>query len=169
VDDVPRPWTALVLWLFLASCAACHEGPPIPLVVDKLIPGYCISVWADPDVGTGTVFVAIDPDPRAPAAPVPVVKVWIQPKSQRFAPQHFPAQRQPLRNRVQFIATPSFDQQEMFTLGVVVTPPAGSPVELIFDVEATPPGLGPWDLLVYLIPFVLFGFVWGRALLRRWR
>jgi hypothetical protein len=33
-------------------------------------------------------------------------------------------------------------------------------------VEATPPGYGRWDLLLYLFPFLGVGFLWLKAFLR---
>ena len=33
--------------------------------------------------------------------------------------------------------------------------------ETIATVEATPPGYGRWDLLLYLVPFLAVGIVWG--------
>ena len=33
-------------------------------------------------------------------------------------------------------------------------------------VEPTPEGLGRWDLLIYLLPFLGIGFLWLRAFLR---
>jgi hypothetical protein len=34
------------------------------------------------------------------------------------------------------------------------------------EVEATPPGLGRWDLLVYLFPFALLGGLWAYGVIR---
>jgi hypothetical protein len=36
-------------------------------------------------------------------------------------------------------------------------------------VEATPPGYGRWDLLVYLMPFLAIGVLWAIAMVRRVR
>jgi hypothetical protein len=38
--------------------------------------------------------------------------------------------------------------------------------EVAAEVEATPPGYGRWDLLLYALPFVAVGFLWLRATLR---
>src|SRR5215510_7571836 len=35
---------------------SAHEGPPYPIMVDKMIGPCLVSVWADPDVGIGTYF-----------------------------------------------------------------------------------------------------------------
>jgi hypothetical protein len=39
--------------------------------------------------------------------------------------------------------------------------------ETVATVEATPPGYGRWDLLVYLLPFLAIGALWAVAMLRR--
>jgi len=39
--------------------------------------------------------------------------------------------------------------------------------ETFATVEATPPGYGRWDLLVYLLPFLAIGVLWAVAMLRR--
>ena len=39
--------------------------------------------------------------------------------------------------------------------------------ETFATVEATPPGYGRWDLLLYLLPFLAIGVLWAVAMLRR--
>jgi hypothetical protein len=155
----------------LSFCAAvdAHEGPPFPVLVDEPIPGYLVSVWADPDIGTGTFYVLTEPRDSASNVPAPRVEVWIQPTSGRLAKATYPAERQDLRNRLQFLAEPEFDRQEMWKVGIVVHAPNDQTHELTTEVEATPPGVGAWGLLIYLFPFVLFGGLWGIGLLRHWR
>jgi hypothetical protein len=41
--------------------------------------------------------------------------------------------------------------------------------EALSRVEATPPGYGRWDLLLYLLPFLAVGFLWFRGMWRRRR
>lgn len=156
-----------MLLLLLGSAARAHEGPPYAVLVDRPVAGYLVSVWADPDVGTGTVYVMTDPVPGSAAPAAPTVEVRVQPVTRRLAVAGHAAVRQAMR-RVQFVATPTFDREERWTLTAVVTPPGGRPHELAAEVDVTPPGLGRWDLVVNMIPFVLFGGVWGLALRRRW-
>jgi hypothetical protein len=139
--------------------------------MDEPIPGYLVSVWADPDIGEATFYVVTEPDPGAAATPTaaPRVEVWVEPVSQRLDKATYPAERQAMRNRIQFFAAPQFDRQEMWNVGVVVHSPSGPTSELVTQVEATPPGAGPWDVLIYLFPFVLFGGLWTLGMIRRWR
>jgi hypothetical protein len=156
----------LLAWMS-CSAARAHDGPPFPVLIDEPISGYFVSVWADPDIGVGRVFIMTDPQEEntAPSR----VEVWIQPKSKRLPKANYPAARQDFRNRIQFLAEPEFDQQEMFSVGIVIYPPKGDPSELTVEIEATPPGLGPWDWAIYLSPFFLFGGLWVMGLIRRWR
>jgi hypothetical protein len=57
----------------------------------------------------------------------------------------------------------------MWTVGIVVHTPQGETSELTTKVEATPPGAGAWDVLIYLFPFVFFGGLWAFGLFRCWR
>jgi hypothetical protein len=70
---------------------------------------------------------------------------------------------------LRFLAEPEFDAQEQWNVGVVLRRAGQEPAELVVQVEATPPGVGPWGLAVYGFPFVLFGGLWAIGLMRRWR
>ncbi|HEX8293582.1 MAG TPA: hypothetical protein VF570_17600, partial [Pyrinomonadaceae bacterium] len=56
-----RLLTSFALALACAARAGAHEGPPYPILVDKNLGPSVASVWADPDVGTGTFFVILEP------------------------------------------------------------------------------------------------------------
>ena len=47
---------AAVLLLACGARVRAHEGPPYPILVDKTLGPCVVSVWSDPDVGTGTFF-----------------------------------------------------------------------------------------------------------------
>lgn len=163
----------VVLFLFGWQCSTAdgHQGPPIPIIMDKEIPGYKVSIWADPDIGPrgGTFWVLTEPLESYDDAPEPRVEVWVRPVNNRLPKATYKAERQDLRDRMQFIAQADFDRQEMWAVGIVVHGADGKTTELNTEVEATPPGSGPWDFLLYLSPFVLFGGLWGLGLFRRWR
>jgi hypothetical protein len=38
--------------------------------------------------------------------------------------------------------------------------------EATAEVQVTPPGFGRWDLLLYLLPFLLVAFLWFRGITR---
>ncbi len=168
---------AMLSAAFLLCCchwASAHEGPPFPILVDQATPDYVVSVWADPDIGEATFYVITEPRSTSPGETAsslepPRVEVWVEPANGRLARKTYPATQQAMRNRIQFLAEPYFDQQEMWSIGIVVHSPQGKTSELMTEVEATPPGAGAWDVLIYLFPFVLFGGLWTLGMVRRWR
>lgn len=156
---------ALCLWL-LPMRASAHDGPPFAIVVDKQAGPCVISVWTDPDVGTGTFFIIVNATPENPVPADLKVQVAVQPTSGRLSEVTYPAQRENLRDQVQYKALVQFDAQELWRVRVRVESAQGSG-EVVATVEATPPGLGRWDLLVYLAPFLLVGFLWIVVVVRR--
>lgn len=160
--------TALIIGTYPCPLKA-HEGPPFPLFVDKPLGEYRVSLWADPDIGEAQFFVIIE----TPEGTIPQVEpraaIWTEPTSGRLSRQMYAAARQPLRSHMQFEAKPHFDQQDFWKIGVRITGADGTNRELVTEVESTPPGLGPWDLAIYLFPFVLLGGLWCVAMIRRRR
>jgi|SRR5262245_1153433 len=153
--------------LFTTPVSA-HEGPPFPIVQDKPVGPAVISIWTDPDVGNATFFVLVNP-PAGGVLPNDLkVRLGVQPKSGRLAEANYEMQRENLSGQVQYKAVPYLDQQELWRVRVTLVSAAGGG-ELISEVEATPPGYGRWDLLIYLLPFLAVGLLWMRAVLRRRR
>jgi hypothetical protein len=156
---------AALVWLALAPAASAHEGPPYAMVVDRPVGPFVVSVWGDPDVGTGTFFVTIE----APGGAVPddlSVEVAVRPASGRLAEASYAAAREPLSGVVQYKAEVAFDAQELWHIRVAVRSAAGGG-DVETDAEVTPPGLGRWDLLLYFLPFLAVGVLWVRAALRK--
>jgi hypothetical protein len=146
--------------------ASAHEGPPYPILVDKMIGPCLVSVWADPDVGVGTYFIILDP-PQGGTLPEDVtVEIGVQPVSGRLAEARYNAEREALRGRTQFKAEIPFDAQERWLTRIFLKSSQGGG-EASVEVEVTPPGYGRWDLLLYLFPFLAVGFLWLKAFLRR--
>jgi hypothetical protein len=146
-----------------------HEGPPFPLFMDRPLGPVKVSLWADPDIGDARFFVVVEtPEGQVPAEELRAA-VWTEPVSGRLPRTIYPAEKQSLRNRMQFEAQPYFDIQDHWKVGVSLTFAGGGQRELVTEVESTPPGLGPWDLAIYLFPFVLLGGMWAIAIFRRHR
>lgn len=158
--------TVAAVGLVLARPARAHEGPPFPIVMDHPAGPFVVSVWTDPDVGIGTFFVILAPARGTQLPDDLSVQVCVAPTSGRLPEACHPAGRQELRDKVQYYAEVSFDQQETWRVRVRVEG-AGAVGEVTAEVEATPPGYGRWDLLIYGFPFVLFGGLWLYAALRR--
>jgi hypothetical protein len=143
--------------------ASAHEGPPFPLVVDQKADRYVVSVWTDPDVGTALFFVILNaPEPPADLR----VQIGVQPVSGRLPEAFYAAERENVQGQVQYRTQVHFDAEELWRVRVRLESAQGNG-ETIATVEATPPGYGRWDLLVYLLPFVAIGVLWAVAMLRR--
>lgn len=152
--------------LLPAGRATAHEGPPFPLLVDQQIGPRLVSVWGDPDIGTATFFVVMEPvdDGELPASTR--VRIGVRPVSGRLDEVVYDAEPQRVRYGARYVAQPELDRGEMWRVRVVVEGPEGG--ELTVEVEATPDGtIGPIGLVVYLVPFLAVGLLWLKAVLRR--
>jgi hypothetical protein len=153
--------TALLLFSFSIRALA-HDGPPFAIVVDQQVGPCVISVWTDPDVGEGSFFVITQAAPPNDLA----VRIAVQPTSGRLPEATYAAVREDLRGQVQYKTMVHFDKQETWRVRVSLNSSQGSGEAVAF-VEPTPPGLGRWDLLLYLLPFLAVGFLWLRAFLSK--
>jgi hypothetical protein len=143
-----------------------HDGPPFALMVDQMVGQMKVSVWTDPDVGTGTFFVILEPQNGVSVPNDLRVEVAVQPASGRLKEAIYPANKQDLRGQIQYKALVSFDAQEYWRVRILLHSGQANG-ELTGTVEATPPGLGRWDLLIYLMPFLAVGVLWFLAVKRR--
>ena len=148
-----------VIFLLLSFCAQtmAHDGPPFPIVVDQQVGPCVISVWTDPDIGQGSFFVITQ-------GPVPkdlTVHLDVQPVSGRLPEVTYGAVREE-RGQIQYKTMVNFDVQEQWRIRVRLASSQGRGETVAF-VEPTPNGLGRWDLLLYLLPFLAIGLLWLRA------
>ncbi len=155
---------ALCLVLLLPAAAHGHAGPPFPLLLDEKAGPYKLSVWADPDVGTGTFFVFVEA-PAGRSTEDVAVTVRVRPTSGRLPEASYRAERRTVGRQVQYQAEVEFDAQEYWQVRFQVAGPAGRG-EIAAEVEATPPGLGRWDFAIYLFPFVLLAALWIYGMVR---
>ena len=160
---------ALLLVLGFTLPAWAHKGPPFLILTDEPAGDYLVSVWTDPDIGEASFYIVVKtPDGEVPDAE-PTVSMWTEPVSGRLARVDYAAERQTLRGQMQYFAAPYFDQRDMWKLGFQLQWPDGRTDELTSKVESTPPGLGLWDLAIYIFPFALLGVLWAVAMVRRAR
>jgi hypothetical protein len=144
-----------------------HEGPPYPLFVDQFVGGYTVSVWTDPDVGDALFYVILS-DQHLPVPPDFRVQIGVQPVSGRLPEAFYTAERENLPKQIQYKAQVHFDAAELWRVRVRFESASGN-AETTATVEATPPGYGRWDLLLYLVPFLAVGIVWGVAMVRKFK
>jgi len=98
----------------------------------------------------------------APGAAVPddlKIRIGVQPVTGRLPETFYEAERVKSRGPVQYNAQAQFDRQELWRVRLVIQSSQGSG-EATAQVLVTPPGFGRWDLLFYLLPFLLVAFLW---------
>lgn len=157
---------SFVAVLFFARGTSAHEGPPFPLFVDQKVDRYVVSVWTDPDVGTALFFVIVNV-PGAASLPADLhVQIGVQPASGRLSEVFYSTVREDLQGQTQYRAEVHLDAEELWQVRVRLESAVGN-AETLATVEATPPGYGRWDLLVYLLPFLALGLLWTIALVRK--
>jgi hypothetical protein len=161
---VSKRFLALTLLLLLGPSARAHDGPPFPIVLDEIAGPYKVSIWTDPDVGVGTFFVYVERQDGESTEEVRV-RLIVRPTSGRLDEAAYPCERQVVGRQVRYFGEVEFDAQEFWQVRVEID---GSPgkAEILSEVEATPPGLGRFDLLFYLFPFVLLGGLWAYGVIR---
>lgn len=154
-----------MLWLTLVTPASAHNGPPFPIIENRKIGPCTIALWTHPDVGTGAFYVFVEPAPGSTVPDDLKIEIGVQPVTGRLPEVFYAAQRVKSRGQVQYNAQAEFDKQELWRVHLVVQSSQGSG-EATTQVEVTPPGFGRWDLLFYLLPFLLVAFLWFRGIAR---
>lgn len=165
----PLPsWRLVMTLLLLCGCTStwAHIGPPYPIMENRKIGPMTVTVWSNPDVGTGSFFVIVDP-PKGASVPSDMkVQVAVQPVSRRLPEKSYGAWREKLLDRVEFKTLVPFDKEETWRIRVLLSSSQFSG-ETDADVPVTPTLLGRWDLLLFLLPFLGIGFLWYKAVSAR--
>jgi hypothetical protein len=177
---IGRSWLAAVGMTLIvvasnSSMLHAHSGPPFPILSDRVAGAYVVSIWTDPDATddqspAGKFWVMLQPAGRAPGGgTIPVgtrVEVAIRALDRQGTETSAPAE--PVKGEVarQYVAL-VMDHEGPFGVRVSVSGPLGTAV-----VEASADAtydLRPRPILIvlFVLPFVLVGFVWGKLLIRR--
>jgi hypothetical protein len=160
-----RDFVAVAIFLLCAGAPAwAHIGPPYPIMQNRKVGPFNVEVWSNPDVGTGSFYVIVDP-PKGSSLAVPAdmkVQVAVQPVSRRLPEATYGAWREKLLDHVEFKTLVPFDKQETWHVRILFSSTLASS-ELATDVQVTPTLLGRWDLLLYLLPFLGIGVLWFKA------
>lgn len=160
------PLLAAFLAALVAGHAAAHEGPPFPIFVDQRVGPRLVSLWGDPDIGTATFFVVMEP---VDGQELPVgtrVQIGVQPVTGRLDEVLYDAEPQPVRYGARYLTEAELDRGEMWRVRVRVEGLQGG--ELTAEVEATPDGtIGPIGLILYSLPFLAIGVLWLKSVLVR--
>ncbi len=149
-----------------------HNGPPYPIVSNRVVGAYDISIWTDPDstddrTAAGKFWVVLETADHQGAIPTGTqVHVTIH-ATDRPGPvlTGAAAPTDGLVSR-QYIAL-LMDHEGPFSVTVTVDGPLGH-AELGSQVDATYDARpAPLLLIVFLFPFVAVGALWVKVLLRR--
>jgi hypothetical protein len=165
-------WGTILSVLFAHGSAAAHSGPPFPIVSSRTAGPYDVSVWTDPDStddgsAGGQFWVTVRPSGGTVALPAGTrVSVAIRPLDRSGSTNTGNAEPIATDASQRFVAL-SMDHEGRFHVRVAIDGPLG-PADVEAEVDATydlrPP---PVMIAVYLIPFVLAGFLWVKLLLKR--
>jgi hypothetical protein len=169
-----RTAAACAIWLLGSPIVHAHSGPPFPIVSDRAAGAYVVSIWTDPDAtddgsAAGQFWVMLQPaNPSMvlPAATRAQVSIAAGDGRAAVLTRH----AEPVNGEVtrQFAAL-VLDHEGRFSVRVSITGPLGTAnvdtgVDATYDLR--PPRA---MLIVYVMPFVLVGFLWGKQLLQRRR
>ena len=166
----------LAITVLLVTCALvplrAHNGPPYPIVSNHASGAYVVSVWTDPDTtddGTpgGQFWVRLAPAAQGSQIPKET-RATVAIRAAGQTGRELVATASPVRGDVtnQFAAL-LMDHEGRYAVRVSVDGPLGN-ATVSAEVDATY-DLRPsrYLLIVYLLPFVVVGLLWGRLLLRR--
>lgn len=148
-----------------------HSGPPYPIVSDRRVGTYVVSVWTDPDATDdrslgGQFWVLVEPKNGGTVAPDTRARISVRAADR--AGHELIANAEPVRGDVgnQFAAV-LMDHEGPYDVLVTVSG-SGGDAEVEARVDATydlrPP---PYMLVWYLLPFLAVGALWTRLLIRR--
>jgi hypothetical protein len=152
----------LLLW---STAASAHNGPPFPIMENRKLGPCTVALWTHPDVGTGAFYVFVEPAPGGAIPDDLKIRIGVQPLTGRLPEVLYDAQRVKSHGPVEYNAQAAFDRQELWRVHLVLQSSEGGG-EATTHVEVTPPGFGRWDLLLYLLPFLLVAFLWFRGVSR---
>lgn len=158
--------------VFAASLTGhAHDGPPFPILSDHVAGPYIVSIWTDPDTTDdgspgGQFWVRVQGAGKSAVPPVSRATVTIRPLD-RTGPERS-AEASPVRGDAsnQFAAL-VMDHEGRFAVRVAIDGPLGraavdAAVDATYDTRPAPA-----LLVLYVVPFVLVGLLWGRLLARR--
>ena len=161
---------AFILAAFSAGVGG-HSGPPYPIVSDQAAGPYLISIWTDPDTTDdgspgGQFWIRIHL--AGGGEPPPETHATVSISAVNRLESARTGSASPVRGDItnQFAAL-EMDHEGSFGVLVRVEGPHGR-ATVLSSVDATYDLRPPRSLLlIYLVPFVLVGLLWGRLLMRR--
>src|SRR6185503_5161330 len=155
---------AVTIAIRSSAVLEAHNGPPFPVVTDRPVGNYIVSLWADPD---GRFWVVVSPAAKGvslPADTVVRISVWPAERPDSIHTETAAADGQEISRRA---AAFVISREGKYGVKATIAGPLGpADVEAVVDAQydARP---RPLLIAVFALPFVLIGFVWLKLLLRR--
>ena len=165
----------MVAGLALASAprATAHSGPPYPIVQDRSVGPYRLSIWTDPDASddgsaVGRFWVIVQDGSGGPA-PTTRVTVSVRALDRAPATEGSAAALPDARAGDRYFARNRLDHEGRWLVAATVEGPLGratttAEVEATYDARPSPA-----TLPFLVLPFVLVGGLWLRGLVSRGR
>jgi hypothetical protein len=160
-------------WLigFSTVVVRAHSGPPYPIVTERIVGAYVVAVWADPDVtndgsAAGQFWVVTRPNGPMTLPADTRAEVTIRPSDRAGVERK--RETEPVQGETarQYAVLP-MDHEGPFAVHVSIEGALGK-ADLDANVDATYDARpAPALMMVFLAPFLLVGFLWGKLLLRR--
>ena len=158
--------------LVLSVTLEAHNGPPFPVVSDRAIGNYIVSLWADPDASDqgdadGRFWVVVTPAAKGTALPADTVvhiSIWPAERPDSIRTQTaVPDGQEVSRRTAAFV----IDREGKYGVKATIAGSLG-PADIAAVVEAQYDARPrPALIAIFALPFVLIGFVWVKLLLRR--
>jgi hypothetical protein len=151
-----------------------HSGPPFPVVSNRIAGQYDVSIWTDPDAtddgsAAGQFWVVLQPTRKSAELPADTrVNVEVWPLDRAGGVQRGTAS--PVAHSVgrQFVVL-VMNHEGRFGVRALIDGPLGSAnveTEVAATYDLRPQ---PIMLVVYVLPFLMVGFLWVKLLVRRRR
>ena len=148
-----------------------HHGVPSRVVANQRVGPYAASLWIEPEVGDGAVYVMLDAADGVTFTPPSAVRVAIAPTSGRIGEVAQQAHLEPERAgaAARYMTHLMFDRADRWNVRVIVDGPAGGG-QLVTAVESTTnASMGLFGVSLASTPFLLVAFVYWRAGMARRR
>jgi hypothetical protein len=167
----------IACWAVLAVTASgatvrAHNGPPFPIVSDRIAGSYQVSLWADPDASDdgsaeGRFWVMVNAAQKGTTLPPDTlvnVSIWPAdlPDSVRTAKAE-PVEHEATRRFAAFV----IDREGRYGVKATIEGPLG-PAQVETSVDAAyDQRPQPFTVVLFLVPFLLVGFPLLKWVLRR--
>jgi hypothetical protein len=158
--------------LVLSVPLDAHNGPPFPVITDRPVGNYIVSLWADPDASDegdadGRFWVVLSPVAKGTALPADTVvqiSIWPVERPDSIRTETAAPDGQEISRRT---AAFVINHEGKYAVKATIAGPLGpAEVNAVVDAQydARP---RPALIAIFALPFVLMGFVWVKLLMRR--